>query len=101
MNELVKNAITEAVPGSGVVRLGMDFGELPEIVAGGSIVSCTVSVSPTTTPPLTWSDVRIDGGYLVSAAFSGGIAGNYQVTFVPTLQGGQTLPPRVGSLILL
>lgn len=98
---LVLNDIRQSVPGSGTVRLGMDFGNLNEIKGGDLIASCTVSISPTTSPALTRTgSVTVTDGYLVTAVFTGGTAGSYSITFTPTLVSGQVLPPRVGTLVL-
>jgi hypothetical protein len=99
---LVQNTLTETVPGAGTIRLGMDFGNVQEILAGGEIESCTISLLPATSPAFTinQSSKEITGGYLVSALFSGGDPGDYEVTFTPTLVGGQQLPPRTGVITL-
>lgn len=99
---LVQNQLTEAVPGAGEVRLAMDFGNIQEVLAGDLVDTCDISISPVTVPALTFNpgSVEVQAGYLVSALFTGGTAGTYDVTFTPTLVSGQTLPPRVGALVL-
>lgn len=99
MGILVLNDLTEAVPGSGTVRLGMNFGNLQEILDGDTVASCAIDVVPTdlTVVP---SSTEITSGYLVSALFTGGSTQSYNVTFTPTLASGQVLPPRVGTLKL-
>src|SRR4051794_8172951 len=49
MGILVQNDITEAVPGAGTVRFGMDFGNIAEILAGDLISSFTVAATGQTT----------------------------------------------------
>lgn len=102
MSFLVLNDISETVPGAGTVRLGMNFGNVQEIVDGDLISSCSITIAPVTSPALTLVDssTEVTGGYLVSALFTGGAAGGYTVTFTPTLVSGQVLPPRVGTLTL-
>lgn len=100
---LVRNDITEEVPGAGTVRLSMDFGDLSELqVAGVTITSCAVAILTVTSPVLTFSAVQINAaGYRVSALFSGGLVNSdYSISFTPTLSTGQTLPPRTGILKL-
>lgn len=102
MPVLVQNEIEETPPGDGEVRLGMDFGNLAEVLAGDLVDDCDVSVNSGTYTALTMvpGSVEITGGYLASALFTGGGVGTYQITFTPTLVSGQTLPPRTGILKL-
>ena len=102
MGLLVLNTVTETVPNASEVRLGMDFGNVQEILNGGVIDSFTVDISPTTSPPLTYNtgSLTVEDGYLTTAVFTGGTAGTYEVTFTPTLETGQRLPSRTGTLLL-
>lgn len=97
---LTQNELTETVPGSGSVVLSMDFGNIDEVMAGDLVASCTVGISPTTSPALTAGSVSVSGGYRAYASFTGGAPGTYTVTWTPTLVSGQTLPPRYGTLVL-
>lgn len=101
MGTLVRNELTESVPGGGTVRLAIDFGDLPELQDPAvSITSCTVTIGPVTAPVATvTSPATIDKRYRVSTVVSGGLAGTaYTLTFTPTLTGGQILPPRKATL---
>jgi len=100
---LVQNTLTEAVPNASTVRFAMDFGNIQEILAGQTIVSCLVQILTVTFPPLTFNpgSVSINNGYLVSALFSDGAPGDYEVQFTITMNTGQTLPKRVGVLTLI
>ena len=101
---LVQNTITESIPGSGTVRLAMDFGNLSEILAGDLVESVSISIAARLpgAPNLTVvaDTTLITGGYLASALFTGGKINTYYVTWTPTLVSGQVLPPRTGTLIL-
>lgn len=99
---LVQNTITESIPGASTVRLGMDFGNITEVAGGTEITSCTISVVTVTSPALTivGASTEISGGYLVSAEFTGGTSGTYDIKFTPTLSTGQVLPSRTATLIL-
>lgn len=104
MGVLVENQINEAVPGAGTVQWGMDFGNIPEVLAGDLVDSCVIAITPGTaaaSPALTAGSVTInDEGFVASAPFTGGAAGTYAIKFTPTLVSGQVLPPRTGVLSL-
>jgi hypothetical protein len=99
---LVLNTLQENAPGAGRVRLGMDFGNVPEVLAGDLVESCAISVLTVTSPALSLvpGSTEVEGGYVASAEFTGGKAAQYSVSFTPTLESGQTLPPRIGILEL-
>lgn len=105
---LVSNVIEEEVPGSGTVRLSMDFGDVKELIDGAVLDSCTVTVTDSGLADVTVSDVVIDNDYTASALFTGGEAGEYSVKWTPTILTDpedeltrQTLPPRTGTLKLI
>lgn len=97
VGQLVRNEIVKA-PGDRV-RLYMDFGDVPEILAGAAVTSCTCAVSPSG-PTVPASATVETGGYRVSAKISGGTdATDYVVTFVATLNNADaTLISRAASL---
>lgn len=96
---LVLKELRNTVPGTGTVRLGMDFGNLNEIRSGDLIASCEIETDPVDLVVVPLS-TEITDGYLVTAVFTGGAAGPYSVTFTPTLVSGQQLPPRTGTIQL-
>lgn len=106
MSALVENVIVEQPPGSGYVRLEMDFGNLPEIFReGGEVTACSVSVDSGALTAVTVSGVTVLNEYTVSALFSGGAVGEYAVTFTPTITfvdaTTRVLPPRTATLKLV
>lgn len=100
--ELV-SGVAEMVAGSSQ-RLPMDFGDIPQLIDGATIVSHTVTCTPaednTLTPP-TVSGIQLDYAYQVSAFFAGGDAGLYNVEFGIVLDDADaTEIVRVGQLRL-
>lgn len=82
---LVGNQLTKSA-GDHVV-LGLDLGNLPELVAGAQIVSATINISPS--GPTSGTPVVNAGGYVAAALFSGGTAGtSYNVVWTAMLSSG-------------
>lgn len=91
-NQLSKSAA------DGVTRR-MDFGDIPELIGGATIVACTVSATAgiTVTSPAAIDNPQ----YLVSTTITGGTSGqSYAVTFTCTLSTGSTLS-RVATMTVL
>jgi hypothetical protein len=105
---LVSNVIEEEIPGSGTVRLSMDFGDMKELIDGGVLDSCTITITGVGLTTLNHSDIVIENDYTASALFTGGSAGEYTVKWTPTIltdpeddESDQTLPPRTATLKLV
>ena len=81
--ELVSGAAEKAV--GDAVRLPMDFGDIPELIAGAIVVSFDVTCTGATGTPPTVSGKQLDYPYQLSALFTGGTAGNYDATYTITL----------------
>ena len=87
MPTLVRNELTKQA--GDTVRLACDFGDVPEIIAGATISSCTISAS---TPSGVTNSSQVTGTYKVSALFAGGTAGtDYTITFTATLSAGSII----------
>ena len=77
------------------VRIGMDFGNLPQLIAGYSIASYTITCSG-----LTVASPQMDYTYQISALFSGGTAGtDYSAVYTVTLDDPDaTIVSRTGTI---
>jgi hypothetical protein len=76
--------------------LTMDFGSLIELAYGATIESATISIDGAN--GVTVSTITV-GDYYVSAWFSGGVAGEYTVSFAVVLSDG-TEVTRGGALVI-
>lgn len=71
------------------LRLGIDWGDVPELWAGATLSSVAISASPS---GLTIASQQNDTAYRTSAVFSGGAAGTtYSVTWSATLSSGSVV----------
>ena len=94
-NQMVKNTITKT-PGDALIRLEMDFSDLPELDSATIASVTSVVASPV---GLTIGSEQVEvGDKAASAVFSGGTNGtDYEVTFTVLLSSGETLA-RTGLL---
>ena len=65
------------------VRIPMDFGNVQQLIDGYAIVAKNVTTSGTGAPTI--AGIQLDYPYQVSALFSGGTAGTYDIVFSITL----------------
>lgn len=83
MGALVRNDVTKSA--GDTLRIAMDWGDVPELIAGATLSSVTITAAT----GVTISGQQNDTTYRTSAVFAGGSSGNsYEITFAATLSTG-------------
>jgi len=84
------------------VRLAMDFGDIPQLIDGATIVTHDVTCATTGAPAITGEN--LDYPYQLSALFdaTAATAGSYEILFTITLNdSNSTVIARTGGLKVL